>query len=87
MRFEHGAIREAPIIAKRARAHPDESPQVFTRGMGAAPPRVGGRPRIVVARSLDELKEHRLALDDLAADSLERNVFYESILAEPAVRS
>ena len=44
-------------------------------------------PRIVVVRSLDELIAHRQALDDLAADALETNVFYESILAEAAVRS
>jgi hypothetical protein len=64
-----------------------ESPQVFTRSPRPAPAPIGSTPRIVVARTLDELREHRSALDDLAAHSLERNVFYESILAEPAVES
>jgi hypothetical protein len=44
-------------------------------------------PRIVIARSAEELARHRSALDDLAAHTLEPNVFYESILAEPAVRT
>ena len=43
--------------------------------------------QIVVVRSFDELAEHRSALDHLTADSADTNVFYESILAEPAVRS
>src|SRR5215471_5948858 len=46
-----------------------------------------GAPQIVVVRSIDELAEHRAELDHLAADSAETNVFYESILAESAVRS
>jgi len=40
-----------------------------------------------VARGLAELAEHRAALEDLAAEALESNVFYEAMLAEPAVRS
>jgi GNAT acetyltransferase-like protein len=87
MPSEQSAIREAPVIATPARAHPDEAPQVFTRSTSPAPGPVDEAPRIVVARTFDELREHRLALGDLAAHSLECNVFYESILAEPAVRS
>ena len=43
-------------------------------------------PRVTVVHSLDELREHWPAVDDLAADALEPNVFYESFLAEPALR-
>ena len=65
--------------------------RVFTRAPRPAPEAPsstpGGSSRIVVVRNIDELVEHRTALDHLAADSAETNVFYESILAEPAVRS
>ena len=59
---------------------------MFTRSPG---PAVGAdtTPHIVVARTLDELQRHRAALDDLGADVLESNIFYESILAEPAAQS
>jgi len=88
MRSEQEAASGAAAIEPRARRkNPDGTPQVFTRPPRPTPPLIDGAPRIVVARSLDELKEHRQALDDLAADSLETNVFYESILAEAAVRS
>ena len=87
MPSEQGAVRDAPVIERLGRVHPDEAPQGFTRSRPSAAPPAGGPPRIVVARGLNELREHRLALEELAADSLERNVFYESILAEPAVRT
>ena len=48
---------------------------------------MAGIATIVVARGLAELAEHRAALEDLAAGVLESNVFYEAMLAEPAVRS
>jgi len=87
MRSEERAAPGATAIRRPAGTHPDKAPQVFTRSPRPVPAPIGGAPRIVVARSLDELTEHRQALDDLAADSLETNVFYESILAESAVRS
>src|SRR5258705_480942 len=88
MRSEQEAAPGAAAIEPRARRkNPDGTPQVSTRPPRPTPPLMDGAPRIVVARSLNELTEHRQALDDLAADSLETNVFYESILAEAAVRS
>src|SRR2546425_11812152 len=69
-----------PVVS----AHPDEMPQVFTPS--ARPAALDASRQIVIARGFEELTRHRLALDDLAADTLERNVFYESILAEPAGR-
>src|SRR5437899_10808553 len=62
-------------------------PQVFTRSARPPASSTDASPQIVVARGFEELTRHRLALDDLATDTLERNVFYESILAEPAARS
>jgi CelD/BcsL family acetyltransferase involved in cellulose biosynthesis len=44
-------------------------------------------PRVVVVRTLHELAEHAPALEGLAGDALEPNVFYEPLLALPAVRS
>lgn len=41
--------------------------------------------RTVVVRSARELTEHLPALEDLVADALERNVFYEPMLVAPAV--
>src|SRR5207249_12255435 len=76
-----GVTAFGPVVS----AHPDEMPQVFTPSARPAP--IDASPQIVIARGFEELTRHRLALDDLAADTLERNVFYESILAEPAVRS
>src|SRR5437899_10659531 len=61
-------------------------PQVFTRSARPPASSTDASRQIVIARGFEELTRHRLALDDLAADTLERNVFYESILAEPAVR-
>ena len=65
--------------------------RVFTRASHRTrerpPAAPSGAPQIVVVRSIDELVEHRAELDQLTADSAETNVFYESILAEPAVRS
>src|SRR5258705_658681 len=88
MRSEQEAAPGAAAIEPRARRkNPDGTPQVSTRPPRPTPPLMDGAPRIVVARSLNELTEHRQAPDDLAADSLETNVFYESILAEAAVRS
>ena len=75
-----GVTAFGPVVS----AHPDEMPQVFTPSARPAP--IDASPQIVIARGFEELTRHRLALDDLAADTLERNVFYESILAEPAVR-
>src|SRR5438132_2627801 len=76
-----GVTAFGPVVS----AHPDEMPQVFTPSARPAP--IDASPQIVVARGFEELTRHRLALDDLATDTLERNVFYESILAEPAARS
>src|SRR5437870_10099710 len=76
-----GVTAFGPVVS----AHPDEMPQVFTPSARPAP--IDASPQIVIARGFEELTRHRLALDDLAADTLERNVFYESILAEPATRS
>ena len=77
----------ATAIGRLGGRRPDEAPQVFTRPPQPVSSPTGGALRIVVARSIDELAGHRLALDDLAADLLETNVFYESIMAESAVRS
>src|SRR5262245_65714472 len=88
MRSEQEAPPAAPAVARHAaRIFPEPAPRGFARGPRPAPPRTDSVPRIVVVRSLDELIAHRQALDDLAADALETNVFYESILAEAAVRS
>jgi Acetyltransferase (GNAT) domain len=88
MPAEQEAPPGAPAGERRApRIYPEQRPREFTRSPKPAPSRADGAPRIVVARSLDQLIEHRQALDDLAADSLETNVFYESLLAEAAVRS
>ena len=87
MRSEERAAPGATAIRRPAGTHPDEARQVFTRSPRPVPAPLGGAPRIAVVRTLGELTEHRQALDDLAADSLETNVFYESILAEAAVRS
>src|SRR5262249_2806764 len=88
MRSEQEAPPGAPVVARHAAQRlPGQAPRGFTRGPRPAPARRDSVPRIVVVRSLDELIAHRQALDDLAADALETNVFYESILAEAAVRS
>ncbi len=88
MRSEQEAPLGVPAAARRpARIFPEPAPRGFTRAPKPAPSRAAGAPWIVVARSLDQLIEHRPALDDLAADALETNVFYESILAEAGVRS
>ena len=93
MRSEGGATPKAPAFRWPVGVHPAGALQVFTRSPRASASSSSGAssgaslPGIVVARGLKELGAHRLALDDLAAESLERNVFYESILAEPAVRS
>src|SRR5207244_12212566 len=75
-----GVTAFGPVVS----AHPDEMPQVFTPSARPAP--IDASPQIVIARGFEELTRHRLALADLAADTLERNVFYQSILAESAVR-
>src|SRR5438445_8608429 len=87
MRADGGAAPGVPAFRPAARAHPDDTPQVFTRSARPPASSTDASPQIVVARGFEELTRHRLALDDLATDTLERNVFYESILAEPAARS
>ncbi len=77
-----GGVATGPVD----REHPDEPLQVFTRSP-TPPAAMDASPRIVVARGFEALSRHRQALDDLAADALETNVFYESILAEPAARN
>src|SRR2546430_17440007 len=75
-----GVTAFGPVVS----AHPDEMPQVFTPSARPAP--IDASPQIVIARGFEELTRHRLALDDLAAGTLERNGFYQSILAQPAGR-
>jgi len=87
MRADGSAAPGVAAFQPAARAHPDEMPQVFTRSARPPASSTDASPQIVVARGFEELTRHRLALDDLATDTLERNVFYESILAEPAARS
>ena len=87
MRADGSAAPGVAAFQTAARAHPDEMPQVFTRSARPPASSTDASPQIVVARGFEELTRHRLALDDLATDTLERNVFYESILAEPAARS
>ena len=77
-----GGVATGPVD----RENPDEPLQVFTRSP-TPPAAMDASPRIVVARGFEALSRHRRALDDLAADALETNVFYESILAEPAARN
>ena len=60
--------------------------QVFTRSRRPSPLPVADAAKIVVVRDLAELTEHRRGLEDLAADVLESNIFYEPLLLEPAVR-
>ena len=73
MRSEQEAAPGPTAVERRARRqHPDGAPQLFTRFLRRARPPIDGAPRIVVARSLDELTEHRQALDDLAAEWLVR---------------
>jgi CelD/BcsL family acetyltransferase involved in cellulose biosynthesis len=87
MQAEGSAAPGATAVRSTGFFHPDESSQVFTRLPGAPAPTIAPAPRIVIARSAEELARHRAALDDLAAAALEANVFYEPILAEAAVRS
>lgn len=87
MRSEQEAAPGLTAIGRLASPQPEDAPQVFPRSARSAAPPVSGAPRIVVVQSLDELTEHRAALDNLAAESLATNVFYESILTEAAVRS
>src|SRR6266566_231124 len=87
MRADGSAAPGVAAFQPAARAHPDEMPQVFTRSARPPASSTDVSPQIVVARGFEELTRHRLALDDLATDTLELNVFYESILAEPAARS
>ena len=87
MRADGSAAPGVAAFQPAARAHPDEMPQVFTRSARPPASSTDASPQIVVARGFEELTRHRLALDDLATDTLELNVFYESILAEPAARS
>src|SRR5215472_11307666 len=90
MRSEQKAVPSATAVRPPAGINPERMPPVFTRAVRPSRERLlspAGAPRIVVVRSFDELAEHRAALDHLTADSADTNVFYESILAEPAVRS
>jgi len=87
MRSEQGVTSQAAAVRPRARENPEETSQVFTRPPQKPAPQSGGALSVILVRSLGELSDHRLELEDLAGDSLERNVFYEPILAEPAVRS
>src|SRR5262245_55489208 len=87
MQAEGSAAPGATAVRPTASVHPVESSQVFTRSPRAAAPTVDPVPRIVIVRSAEELARHRAALDDLAADALEPNEFYEPILVEAAVRS
>jgi CelD/BcsL family acetyltransferase involved in cellulose biosynthesis len=83
MRSEQDTTVQATAVGRRI---PDDASQVFTRPERTPPVPIAGATRIVVARSLDELTEHRAALEDLSADALEPNVFYEPLMLEPAVR-
>jgi CelD/BcsL family acetyltransferase involved in cellulose biosynthesis len=87
MQAEGSAAPGSTAVRPTGSFHPDKSSQVFTRLPRAAPPTVDPTPRIVIVRSAEELALHRAALDDLAANALEPNVFYEPILADAAVRS
>src|SRR5258707_9439993 len=90
MRSELGVTSQAAAARPPARENPDETPRVFTRAPRPPQkpsPQIDGALTVSLVRSLDELRDHRLELEDLAGDSLESNVFYEPILAEPAVRS
>jgi hypothetical protein len=87
MRSEQGVTSQAAAVRPRARENPEETSQVFTRSPQKPSAPIGGALSVILVRSLGELSDHRLELEDLAGDSLERNVFYEPILAEPAVRS
>ena len=87
MRSEQGGTSQAAAVRPLARENPDETSRVFTLPPQKPPPQIGSAVTVTLVRSLDELRDHRLELEDLAGDSLERNVFYEPILAEPAVRS
>jgi CelD/BcsL family acetyltransferase involved in cellulose biosynthesis len=87
MQAEGSAAPGATAVRSTGFPHPDASSQVFTRSPRTSTLTVDPSPRIVIVRGAEELARHRAALDDLAADALEANVFYEPILAEPAVRS
>jgi hypothetical protein len=87
MRSEQGVTSQAAALRPFACENPDETSQVFTRPLQKPATQIGGVLTVSLVRSLDELRGHRLELEDLAGDSLESNVFYEPILAEPAVRS
>src|SRR5262249_32013785 len=90
MRSEQEAVPSATAVRPAAGTNPEEGPRVFTPVSRPSPARSpsprGGAPRIIVTRSVDELPEPRAALAHLTADSADTNVFYESILVEPAVR-
>jgi len=86
MGSEQAAV-QATAVGQLDCRMPDDAPRVFTRSRRASPLPMAGAPTIVVARGLAELAEHRAALEDLAAGVLESNVFYEAMLAEPAVRT
>src|SRR5258705_358394 len=90
MRSELGVTSQAAAARPPARENPDETPRVFT--LAPPPPQkpspqIDGALTVSLARSLDELRDHRLELEALPGDSLPTHFFYEPILPEPALRS
>jgi len=86
MRSEQSAAVQATAVGQLGRRSVASVAQVFTRPRRTPPLPVAGAPEIVVVRDLDDLREHRRDLEDLAAEALESNIFYEPILLEPALR-
>jgi CelD/BcsL family acetyltransferase involved in cellulose biosynthesis len=86
MRSEQGTAVQATAVGQLGHRLVGNASQVFTRSRRTSPLPVADAPTVVIVRDLDELKEHRLALENLAAEALESNIFYEPILLEPAVR-
>ena len=84
MRSEQGVTSQAAAIRLLARKNPDETSQVFTRPPQTPSPQVSGVLTVSLVRSLDELRNHRLELG-ISPATRSSNVFYEPILAEPAV--
>src|SRR5215831_15805332 len=84
MRSEQGTAVQATAVGQLGHRLVGNVSQVFTQLRRTSP--VADTPKIVIVRDLDELREHRRDLEDLAAEALESNIFYEPILLEPALR-